>query len=148
MLKFDFFFFLGFTVQFLVIVKNTTTTEFYLTIVAVPITIVILFLAALCVRKENKPGMVVIIVSLLIESHPKSLRIDPTPIRFSTSLPWLTFSSNCSACTATTRPACQTISLTAALLPSSPSSPSSCSSSPSLTLSGVCTTSTKGSSRI
>jgi hypothetical protein len=66
LLKFDFFFFVGFTVQFIVIVASTTgdrigTTgrdyEFYLTIAALPITIVFLGLAAWCTRREKKIAM-------------------------------------------------------------------------------------------
>jgi len=52
-LKFDVFFFLGFIIQFLVLVVDLGS-EYYLTIAAVPILIAILWLGVLGVRKENK----------------------------------------------------------------------------------------------
>ncbi|KIM97963.1 hypothetical protein OIDMADRAFT_168314 [Oidiodendron maius Zn] len=62
LLKFDFFFFLGFTVQFLVIVTGLADAEKWVTVAAIPVTILILFLAAYWTRRENAFGMLATIV--------------------------------------------------------------------------------------
>lgn len=64
-MKFDFFFFLGFIVQFVVVVAQKNDPEFALTIVTIPITIGILLGAAFFTRRENKAGMCVVMILYL-----------------------------------------------------------------------------------
>lgn len=65
LLKFDFFFFLGFTVQFVVVVLEHHDVEFALTITVIPITIIVLWLAAYSARKESLVGMIIMIIIYL-----------------------------------------------------------------------------------
>jgi hypothetical protein len=64
LLKFDFFFFLGFIIQLVVIVTSVDLSdpEFALTIVTIPITIGILLAAAYFTRKEIKWGSILVII--------------------------------------------------------------------------------------
>jgi hypothetical protein len=66
LLKFDFFFFLAFTVQFLVVVEKTTKVETALTAVALGVTFFLLFFAAWWVRRESIVGMITIIIVYFI----------------------------------------------------------------------------------
>src|ERR1700722_20383535 len=65
LLKFDFFFFLGFTVQFVVVVTDITEVEYGLTIAAIPVTIGILLMAGFWTRRENSAGMILIMILYL-----------------------------------------------------------------------------------
>jgi hypothetical protein len=69
MLKFDFFLFIGFTIQFLVIVQGTTDAEKGVTYAVIPIFVALLLLAAWSVRHENIPTTVVSMVSLVFEAR-------------------------------------------------------------------------------
>jgi len=57
LLKFDIFFFVSFSVQFLVMVEGTSTLEFILTIVALVITFPILFFAGFAAKRESVTAM-------------------------------------------------------------------------------------------
>lgn len=90
-MKFDLFFFVGFTVQFIVIIASTTgfaksqdsviggkDYEFYVTIAALPITIAFLASAAFFTRREKKGvmwGVVVILFAALAYFIFKLVRI-------------------------------------------------------------------------
>ncbi|GAA5978884.1 hypothetical protein JCM11641_003601 [Rhodosporidiobolus odoratus] len=65
LLKFDAFFFIGFAVQFLVLVSGTPTVEFVLTIVALPMILIALALFAITVRLESRTG---VWVSFLVQA--------------------------------------------------------------------------------
>lgn len=59
---FDIFFFVGFTLQFIVVVLQTKDVEFALTIAVIPITIIILVGAIFSVRREFKAGLIGFII--------------------------------------------------------------------------------------
>lgn len=63
LLKFDFFFTLGFTIQFVVIVgEGQVKQERALTAAAIPVTIIIMLAAFWFTRRENLPGSIAVII--------------------------------------------------------------------------------------
>ncbi|KIY50873.1 hypothetical protein FISHEDRAFT_71184 [Fistulina hepatica ATCC 64428] len=54
LLKFDFFFFVGVTMQLLILVLSRNSAEFGVTIAAIPVVLILLFLCGLAVQREIK----------------------------------------------------------------------------------------------
>ncbi|CAO1619597.1 unnamed protein product [Parajaminaea phylloscopi] len=65
LLKFDFFVFIAFCLQLVLVVLTSDPTEKWLTIVASPVALLLLFFAWWSVRREIRWGMLVFIVGLL-----------------------------------------------------------------------------------
>jgi len=68
LLKFDFFFFTGVTMQLLIIVLQTTSAEFVITIAAIPIVLVLLVLCGVAVQREIKWVMSVSLMMMVAAS--------------------------------------------------------------------------------
>lgn len=66
LIKMDFFFFVGFSIQFiyLTLTKNTDDPEYWLTIVVLPLTLPILYIAIYAVRHESRRWMIVFLVAM------------------------------------------------------------------------------------
>jgi len=65
LLKFDFFFFVGVTMQLLILVVSHTSAEFGVTITAIPIVLVLLSFAAIAVQREIRWLMSISLVLML-----------------------------------------------------------------------------------
>ncbi|KAJ7172492.1 hypothetical protein C8R46DRAFT_1086145 [Mycena filopes] len=68
LLKFDFFFFVGVTMQLLIIVLARNTAEFGVTVAAIPVVLVLLALCGVAVQREIKWIMTVSLVMMLAAS--------------------------------------------------------------------------------
>jgi len=65
LLKFDFFFFAGVTMQLLIVVLSRNSAEFAITIISVPIVLILLALCAVAVQREIKSIMTVSLILML-----------------------------------------------------------------------------------
>lgn len=65
LLKFDFIFFVGFTIQFTVIILDVHDPEFGLTVAVIPVTIIGLLFTTWAVRREKRWGMYVTLTYFL-----------------------------------------------------------------------------------
>ncbi|KAJ7774808.1 hypothetical protein B0H16DRAFT_75150 [Mycena metata] len=68
LLKFDFFFFVGVTMQLLIIVLARNTAEFGVTVAAIPVVLVLLALCGVAVQREIKWIMTISLVMMLAAS--------------------------------------------------------------------------------
>ncbi|KAF9477383.1 hypothetical protein BDN70DRAFT_995014 [Pholiota conissans] len=65
LLKFDFFFFTGVTIQLLIVVLQRNSAEFGITIAAIPVVLVLLAFCGWAVQREVKPIMAISLVMML-----------------------------------------------------------------------------------
>ncbi|TFK42599.1 hypothetical protein BDQ12DRAFT_283649 [Crucibulum laeve] len=65
LLKFDFFFFVGVTMQLLIIVLQQNSAEFGVTVAAIPVVLILLILCGLAVQREIKWIMTISLVMML-----------------------------------------------------------------------------------
>jgi len=65
LLKFDFFFFTGVTMQLLIVVLQVNSAEFGITIAAIPVVLVLLFFCGVAVQREIKSVMIISLVMMV-----------------------------------------------------------------------------------
>ncbi|KAF8928144.1 hypothetical protein BGZ58_009856 [Dissophora ornata] len=67
LIKVDLFFFVGFSIQFiyLTLTRRAADPEYWLTIIVLPLTVLILYIAVFAVRNENRKWMTMFIVAML-----------------------------------------------------------------------------------
>ncbi|KZT43920.1 hypothetical protein SISSUDRAFT_1039843 [Sistotremastrum suecicum HHB10207 ss-3] len=68
LLKFDIFFAIGFSAQLMTLVLQRTDVEYYITVAALPVSLLILIAGHLAARHENKPLMYVFMVGCIAGS--------------------------------------------------------------------------------